>query len=61
MISERFNQLLAGAQPREDELADFDRLKRWKERSDRAMRAVQTKKKKYTKWPSRRNDHKEKL
>lgn len=36
---------------------EFDRLLQWEYRSNCAKRAVATKRKKYTKWPTRKGDH----
>lgn len=59
MTGARFNELKAGATPTdEQERQEYERLLRWERRSDASKRAVQTKKNKYDRWPTRNNDHK---
>jgi hypothetical protein len=60
------DHLLAGTTPAEGQVIEIlsyppwtpEREAAWRKRSNAAKRAVQTKRKKYTKWPTRRNDHK---
>ena len=51
----RFQELLDGAEPREEEKEQFEQLKTWKHRSEAAKRAVVTKRRKYKQWPGNRN------
>lgn len=58
LTSYRFQQLKAGAKPVDEaEQRAFEQTLAWKRRSDAAKRAVQTKRRKYKKWPTRKRDH----
>lgn len=60
MTAARFRELKADRSlisSREEE-AEFERTLTWEIRSARAFRAVATKRRKYTKWPTRNKDHK---
>lgn len=62
MTAARFRELKENPSlisSREEE-AEFERTLAWEVRSNRAKRAVETKRRKYTKWPTRNRDHKEK-
>lgn len=57
----RFEELKAGRAPRgPTELEQFQRLLAWERRSNAAKKAVETKRRKYTEWPSRSKTHKPK-
>lgn len=53
MTAERYRELKRGAAPLPEEIPDFERLQKWE-----ALRAVATKHRTYTTWPTRRRDHK---
>lgn len=59
MTAHRYDQLKRGAPPKDlDEIAEFNRIQLQERRSEAAKRAVETKRRKYKKWPTRRGDHK---
>jgi len=61
LTSARFQQLKAGAQFSDDsERIEFNKTLDWEKRSQAAFRAVATKRRKYTTWPTSRNDHEKK-
>lgn len=54
MTTARFIELKNGAIPTSEAEKTLD----WEARSKRAKQAVKTKRAKYKKWPTRKNDHK---
>lgn len=58
ITAHRFNELKGGSEPTSpEERQDYERLLQWERRSKASKKAVVTKRKKYTKWPTRANDH----
>lgn len=61
MTAARYNELkqnrLLLCTVSEQEAKEFERTLKWEHRSLAAKRAVQTKRRKYSTWPTRRGDH----
>lgn len=58
ITARRFDELKAGAKIQPNEEQDYQSLLRWEKRSAAAKRAVQTKRRKYKAWPTKKGDHK---
>lgn len=60
MTAARYNYLKQHPdEVKPDELGYFEQTKLWEKRSAAAKRAVETKRAKYTTWPTRKGDHKD--